>query len=260
MIEDSKTVYKAPALEKGLEILELLAEKQIPLSMSQIASELGRSKNEIFRMLSVLEQKRYLQKQDGNEKFTITNHLFDLGMKVPPTSTFIEFVFPIMHEIAAMSSQSCHISVRTNNSFVIIARVESPGPIGLAVRVGFSKKLIETNSGKVLLAWLPESEREQIVNQQVAYLPNKVSPEKMLAELDQFKQQIVVENKSPYMEGITDISAPITLGSDKNKVIAVIAIPYSSNRGAKLTLDETVSLLKEKALYISAKSTIFGGL
>jgi DNA-binding IclR family transcriptional regulator len=112
----------------------------------------------------------------------------------------------------------------------------------------------------MLLAWLPESERDEIVKQQIAYLPKEVSIKKILAELNEFKQQIVLQNKSTFMEGITDISAPITLGSDKNKVIAVITIPYSSKVDAKLTLEETFSLLKEKAKYISSKSSIFGGL
>ena len=42
--------YAAPALEKGLDILELLASSGRPMGTRQLAEELGRSKNEIFRI------------------------------------------------------------------------------------------------------------------------------------------------------------------------------------------------------------------
>ncbi|MFX3701694.1 helix-turn-helix domain-containing protein, partial [Streptococcus suis] len=54
-----KTEYRAPALEKGLDILELLAQQDEPLTKKQIAESLDRSINEIFRMLSVLVEKQF---------------------------------------------------------------------------------------------------------------------------------------------------------------------------------------------------------
>ena len=59
MMEDDvsptkKTGYAAPALEKGLDILELLASAEQSMTTGQIADALGRSKNEIFRMVFVL--------------------------------------------------------------------------------------------------------------------------------------------------------------------------------------------------------------
>jgi hypothetical protein len=49
--------YRAPALEKGLDIPELLARSSAPLSMTEISEGVGRSKGEIFRMLQVLEDR-----------------------------------------------------------------------------------------------------------------------------------------------------------------------------------------------------------
>ncbi len=44
-----KKDYTAPALEKGLDILELLAVSPIGLSQAEIATKLKRSVNEIYR-------------------------------------------------------------------------------------------------------------------------------------------------------------------------------------------------------------------
>jgi len=60
-----KGSYAAPALEKGLDILELLAEVGEPLSTREIAERLARSKSEIFRMVFVLQQRGYLAREAG---------------------------------------------------------------------------------------------------------------------------------------------------------------------------------------------------
>ena len=54
--KNSLDKYTAPALEKGLDILEFLADFPEGLSKVDIAKGLGRSLNEIFRMVSVLEK------------------------------------------------------------------------------------------------------------------------------------------------------------------------------------------------------------
>jgi len=60
MPEDRPQKYTAPALEKGLDILERLSLSETGLSLSEIARDLGRSVSEIFRMLVVLEQRGYI--------------------------------------------------------------------------------------------------------------------------------------------------------------------------------------------------------
>ena len=51
----SQKGYQAPAADKALDILELLAEQRVPMSGADIARGLGRTIGEIFRMLSYQE-------------------------------------------------------------------------------------------------------------------------------------------------------------------------------------------------------------
>ena len=52
--------YRAPALDKGLDILELLSEQQEGLTRTEITKELGRNASEIYRMLERLVARRYV--------------------------------------------------------------------------------------------------------------------------------------------------------------------------------------------------------
>ncbi|NEM46654.1 MAG: helix-turn-helix domain-containing protein, partial [Xanthomonas perforans] len=62
--------YRAPALDKGLDILELLARQAQPMSMGAISQGIGRSRGEIFRMLQVLEERGYLTR-DGEGDYVL---------------------------------------------------------------------------------------------------------------------------------------------------------------------------------------------
>jgi DNA-binding IclR family transcriptional regulator len=256
--ENNKRVYKAPALEKGLEIIELLAARQAPMSMSQIASDLGRSKNEIFRMLSVLEQKNYIKKQDSGEKYGITNHLFDLGMRVPPASTLIEFIVPIMRQLAKRVKQSCHLSVRSGEHIVVIARVENPAPVGFSVRVGLSRNLIESASGNLFLAWMQKKDRASLIKKLASQSSRDIDVEALEYELKAIRSRGYVTTASIFITGITDISMPITLGGNA-KIIASLTIPYAAGSEVLYSLEETISILQEVASNISEKTSSYGG-
>ena len=75
--------YAAPALEKGLDILELVCRNETPLSQKDIARLLGRSVGELYRMVNCLVDRGYLANVD--EKYTVTTKLFELAHLIAAT-------------------------------------------------------------------------------------------------------------------------------------------------------------------------------
>src|SRR3954469_2528113 len=71
--------YRAPALEKGLDVIELLAAEKSPLNLSAISQRLGRSSGELFRMLQVLEFKGFITTSESGAGYVLTNKLFALA-------------------------------------------------------------------------------------------------------------------------------------------------------------------------------------
>ena len=59
MTKDDGDKYRAPALDKGLDILEFLAASPTGLSQAEISKGLGRATNEIYRMLNTLVRRPY---------------------------------------------------------------------------------------------------------------------------------------------------------------------------------------------------------
>ena len=70
--------YRAPALDKGLDILELLAGVDGGLTQAEIAKKLDRSPNEFYRMLDRLVRRGYVTRLDG-DRYSLTLKLFGLA-------------------------------------------------------------------------------------------------------------------------------------------------------------------------------------
>ncbi len=116
--------YPTPALEKGLDILELFAGEPAGLTKSDVARRLGRTISEIFRMLLCLEERGYISRSRDGERFRLTLHLFKLAQDYPPTKRMITEALPIMQKLAHELNQSCHLGVLDGGHVVIIAQVD----------------------------------------------------------------------------------------------------------------------------------------
>ena len=214
--------YSAPALEKGLDILELLAEAATPMSTQTIAEALDRSRSEIFRMLNVLEARGFIARGGSEEGFALTPHLLELAMKNPPTRSLLDAALPAMAALAERSGQSCHLAVESGADMVVIARVESPDEVGFAVRIGHRRSLVESTSGRVLLAFQPDARRHEWL----ARVPATVefAAAELERDLARIRRQGYRKAKSTYASGIVDLGVPVFDGQGEG-AIASITIP-----------------------------------
>src|SRR6202167_5464300 len=161
MADSTDPKYRAPALEKGLAVLELLAGAREPMSLNVISRHLKRSVSELFRMIQVLEFRGYLEIAGTGEGYVLSNKLFTLGMTRAPTRNLHDAALPVMHRLADRIGQSCHLGVASADQMVVVARVEAPGDLGFSVRIGYRRALVDSTSGLVLYAFQPELVRAE---------------------------------------------------------------------------------------------------
>ena len=128
--------YSAPALEKGLDIIEYLSRRDEGENLTSISSGIGKSNSEIFRMLSVLEQRGFVDRLPESDRYLLSDKLFQLGLSRPRKKDLMKLAIPAMEEFARECQNACHLSIRAGNDIVVVSRVESPVNVGIAVRVG----------------------------------------------------------------------------------------------------------------------------
>lgn len=154
--------YRAPALDKGLDMLELLAEIDGGLTQAEIAKSLGRTPNELYRMLDRLQKRGYVTRIDG-DRFALTLKMFGLAQLHAPTRRLVSYATPLMRELAAKARQAVHLSVFDRGQIVVVAQQEAPDYWGISVRVGSHISLFDTGSGHILLAFNAPERREMMI-------------------------------------------------------------------------------------------------
>jgi DNA-binding IclR family transcriptional regulator len=250
MENDDSDRYRAPALDKGLDILELLAGVDGGLTQAEISKKLDRSPNEFYRMLDRLVKRGYVIRIDG-DRYSLTLKLFGLAQLHAPVRRLASFATPLMREFAERSKQANHLAVFDRGAAVVIAQQEAPDYWGISIRIGSHIGLFDTGSGHVLLAFRSPEERQMMISE-YARIKNDADPApEFYAKLDQVRERGYEMMASVQTAGVYNLSAPI-LGPD-GRGIAALTCPYIALVNAPFAPDinETVTMLLETAAKLS---------
>ncbi|WP_460275685.1 IclR family transcriptional regulator [Celeribacter sp. ULVN23_4] len=214
--------YRAPALSKGLDILELLASEADGLSQVEIATQLGRSTSEIFRMLMVLSQRNYIEQREGDDRYHLTTKMFEIAHRHPPVRRLTSIAGEAMQRLANEINQSLHLGILHSGRVLVIAQVDCPDNNITSVRLGANIPIFYTASGRVLCAWMEEPELKALLGQAGQDPVDRY--ESFLSDLPHVRSAGYCQSPSLTIEGVVNISAPIF--DFTGKVVGAITIPF----------------------------------
>lgn len=243
-----KRYYPTPALEKGLDILELFAATPEGMTVSEVARRLNRTMSEIFRMLLCLEHRGYLAQSANKDRYHLTLRLFRLGQEHPPTKRMVMEALPIMHWLAHQMRQSCHLGVIDGSQVVILAQVDSPESTGFFVKVGSRVDLMHAATGHVILSHQTEDARERFIQEWM-----RETQKKKPADLDDHLGKIRArgyERRASYeVTGVVNISFPVL--NSQGQAIAGLTVPYVKRIEDTIGIPEIVDAVREASRQIS---------
>jgi DNA-binding IclR family transcriptional regulator len=215
--------YAAPALEKGLDVLELLASVSEALTHSEIARHLGRTINEVFRMLVCLEERGYISRTGSDERYQLTLKLFEIVHQYHPLQRLIAQARPLLQQVANRTGQSCHLAMLNSAEVVVVAQVDAPRNTGFSVRLGANVDLLNTASGHVILAFQGDQVRTRVLATWRRRSRRPI-PGRLARHLDEIRRRGYEELASYQVHGVVNISFPIL--NQHGEAIAAMAVPF----------------------------------
>ncbi len=241
--EAGRIGYTAPALEKGLDILELLADAGEPLSTRTIAERLGRSKSEIFRMVFVLQQRGYLEREPGTERLSLSRRLFDLGIRTPRGRSLTSVVLPHMERFSESTGQGAHLVVLSRAETVVVATTTGSLDASVTIRLGYGRPALDANSGQLILAFQSEQRLRLLMQDapdEVRRALKTPATRRKLAEIRARGYQIA---PSRDIVGVTDIACPII--EPAGHAVASIVVPCLQRHGARIDEGAILDALRQ---------------
>lgn len=242
------TRYTAPALEKGLDALELLASEAHGLGLQEIAQRLARSPAELYRMLDVLVQRGYLTRLP-DASYALTLRLFELAHRHPPVDRLLDVAVPYMQGLARRTGQSNHLSVHHAGRLVVLARAEPPEPMSCLVRQGAHFAFHDDRvSARVITAFQTGERRSQYLADLLGDRRGAGPRRALEQRLERIRARGYDEGPSDTVGGVTDICFPLF---DRFGAIAALDVVYLKQRDAKVSVPQARAVLAETAEAIS---------
>jgi DNA-binding IclR family transcriptional regulator len=217
--------YQVQVLDRALGILDLLADESPELGPSEVSERTGLHKSTVHRLLQVLERHRLIEKKAQNGKYRLGLRLFDLGSKAVAKLDLRERARPYLERLVLETGETAHICVLDSDRMLSIANVESPRTLRTPSTVGHRTPLHCTSVGKALLAFLPEGERNELLNkcELTAYTRRTLTKTAQLkAELKLVRQRGYAMDDEEIEEGLRCIGAPVMDYS--GRVVAALSI------------------------------------
>jgi len=189
----AKRSYNITSLQRGLRLLNLFAGSEQGLAAAQVAKLSGLPVSTVHRFLANLESSSFL-----NCDHTGTYHLgiacVSLGQAARGQLDIRRLSLPYLQELNHRTRETVHLTVRHGLTAVYVEKLDSPEPLRIHSRIGAAVPLYCTAVGKVLLAHMPDAEREDILDQIVL----KRLTENTVGSLQELQAQLLRVRRDGY--------------------------------------------------------------
>ncbi|MCL6576134.1 IclR family transcriptional regulator [Kyrpidia sp.] len=151
---------------KALKLLDFFIEEP-ELTLRDLARLSGMPKPTVYRFLAALEKYHFVKKIKYSEldiRYKLGTKLLELGNVVAEQLELRKVALPHMQRLGNEVEEVVHLTIREGNEAVYIEKVESKKALRLFIRVGKRAPLHAGSGPKLLLAFTPEEEFQQIIS------------------------------------------------------------------------------------------------
>ncbi len=210
MTADKEKYYRIASLEKGVRVIELLAEEKA-LTVSEVAKRLDFNRAASHRFLATLRDLGYVEKnQDG--RYQLTFRVLEMGVKVAARSEIRQEARPFMQSLSAAFKETVNLGYWDGKDILHIDKIDSPEILRIDAPLGTKTPAYCTALGKAVLAHLPDAERNAYLNK-VRLAPNGpntiVSRKKLREELNLTRGRGYAVDDEELARGLRCVAAPV---------------------------------------------------
>lgn len=240
------------SLERGLTLLLAFDAEHPEPTLAELAQLTGFSRPAVRRFLITLERLGYVRGHAG--RWSLTPRVLAIGQHYTESHALIELAQPHLLQLAERTHESASLAALDAGEAVYIARVPVRRIMSINVSVGTRVPAHATSMGRVLLAWAPEQQVEEVLDHRPlrATTRNTVTDVAELREvLRQVRRQGYAIVSEELEAGLLSAAAPVRDRS--GAVVAALASSTSTGRSTVAELRRSVvPLLLETAEAISA--------
>jgi IclR family transcriptional regulator, pca regulon regulatory protein len=240
------------ALARGLDVIRAFGTAGSPSTLSDLAQASALTRPTTRRVLITLMELGYVRSEGG--AFALTPRVLELGLAYVSASDVWTAARPHLERLSAATGESCSMAQLDGGDVVYVARVAVPKLVALSVGIGTRFPAAATSLGKVLLAALPEAERDAALaepSRSGVRPATESTREALLAELAVVREQGWALTDQALAPSVRSIAAPVPDG-DGGVVAAVNVNAHAMETSLEVLTERHLPHLLDAAAAIAA--------
>lgn len=229
-----------------LRMLEELARRQ-PVGVSTLARELGIPKSNVQRALATLEEAGWIRPDsDVGSQWVLGYKVLSIARQVGNEHCLRDLAVPQLELLSLETGETVGMAMRDGDHWVIVEVREGSHPVRAVTQVGVRMPLEIAGTGHLILAYLPEEERNCILDHRgVAEPQRRLIRERIVT----IRRDGFAYSKGEMLEGVAAVVAPIF--DTANRPVGTVGITVPSHRVTPVSIKS----LGARAVAVGAEIT-----
>jgi DNA-binding IclR family transcriptional regulator len=239
---------KIRTAERTADILCSFLQGGPELRVTDIVDRIKLDKGTTSRLLSTLASRGLVVRDSSNRRYRLGPVIFALGNAASSHQNLARQALPALTWLRDISNESAGLDVLMGDSRVCVAQVESRHELRRVIPLGSPIPVHAGASGKVLLAYLPDSTVLDILKRisLVRLTPETVTERsRILAQIKNIRRLGYAIGHGERIPGGAGVAVPVY--GHNEKVIASLALSMPSTRYDSKRLRQYVNWLKNAA-------------
>jgi IclR family KDG regulon transcriptional repressor len=241
---------KVQSLARAFNILELLSKEQRGLNLTEISKNVDLHKSTVYRLLSALMERGYIEKRDtiyklGPEFVELCSlYLNSLELKTEAE--------PILRKLSMLTTQTVFLATMQEDEVVYIDKVEQFNSIRKYSIIGQRRPIYCTSLGKAFLMGMTNSEIETFLKGKeiIAFTTNTITDiASLLGNIDTSRKRGWTFDDEEYENNVMCVGAPVY--DYRDNIIAAVSTAWYVNVVNNLKVEEIAGFVMDAAQDIS---------
>ena len=208
-----KKSASAPAVDRALDVIELMAVSDRDLSLSEIMKRVNIPRQSLIRILNTLCDRGVLDRAEQRGFYRLGMKLLYLGNRLQDKITLRSVAWPFMQELAEKTHKTIELSTLDRDQLILIEQIEGTEGVRLYSRVGSGYPYFHAvGVGKIYLAHMDLEKRKKVLHK--IGLP--AVTEHTITNMDKLEVELLKVRENGYAfedqelrKGVRRVTAPI---------------------------------------------------
>ena len=231
------------AMGKAFSILETLTGNSHPLSMAELARETGMTKPTAHRIISVLAELGFVERDQGKRGYVEGARLIQFSLEALKATAQRNIRHSILRALSDETRETCNFGILAGAEVIYLDRVEAKWPLGLRFEAGVPVPAYCSAIGKLMLALEAPERRDALLRAMplTKHTPNTITSVSALTEvLESVRDVEIGIDDQESIEGVVCVAVPVR--AEDGKVVGGLAL---SAPEARVSMDDALRMVPQ---------------